>query len=261
MSALGSLLQGLGPNLSARVVLRDCDRVGQGAQVRGMPRIVNGGRIELGERLRFSSQPVMSHLLAEHGGLISIGDDVSIGHGTGIAARGSVSIGNGTRIGAFVLVMDTDYHVAGDTTAHAEISPIRIGARARIGNSVTVLRGSVIGDDAVVLDGSVVAGIIPAGALVGGVPARALGGGVRADSGESIEQRVRRVARDCFRLAELPALKAGPAELEAWDSLGALSFLLALEEEFGFPLAEDPMRGVRSLLDASVVISTALDRR
>jgi acetyltransferase-like isoleucine patch superfamily enzyme len=260
MSALGGLLQSLGPKLSARILLRGCDRVGQGAEVRGVPRIVNGGRIEIGERFHFSSQPVMSHFLAEQGGLISIGDDVSIGHGTGIAARGSISIGSGTRVGAFVLAMDTDYHVAGDTKAHAAISPIRIGARVRIGNSVTVLCGSVIGDDAVVLDGSVVSGPIPAGARVGGVPARALGGGVRADSGESVEQRVQRVARDCFRLAELPALKAGPAELEAWDSLGALSFLLALEEEFGFSLAEDPMRGVHSLLDASVMISSALAR-
>jgi acetyltransferase-like isoleucine patch superfamily enzyme/acyl carrier protein len=261
MSAIASLLQSLGPNLSARVLLRKCDRVGQGAQVRGVPRITNGGRIEIGERFRFSSQPVMSHFLVERGGLISIGDDVSIGHGTGIAARGSISIGDGARIGAFVLAMDTDYHVAGDTTALADVSQIRIGARARVGNSVTVLRGSVIGDDAFVLDGSVVSGIIPAGARVGGVPARVLGGGARVDSGESVEKRVQRVARDCFRLAELPALEAGPAELEAWDSLGALSFLLALEEEFGFPLAEDLMRGVHSLFDASEVVSAAFHRR
>jgi acetyltransferase-like isoleucine patch superfamily enzyme len=251
--------QRLGRELAARLCLRACDHAGEGARVIGRPRIVNDGRISIGKRFLMSSDPVMSHLFADSGGVIEIGDDVSIGHGTGIAARGCIRIGNGSRIGAFVLAMDTDYHVAGDASRTANISPITIGSGVQIGNRVTILRGALIGDGAVVVDGSVVSGEVPAAVRVAGVPARPTGLGAVASSDGTVELRVRRVARQAFRLSDLPALGAGPAELPAWDSLGTLSFLLALEEEFGVPLGEDQMRDVRTLLDATAMISAALE--
>ncbi len=219
MSAFVANWQRMSRDVAARLALRACDRVGEGAVVVGSPRIVNDGRISIGERFRMASEPVMSHLFADAGGVIEIGDDVGIGHGTGIAARGRISIGNGSHIGAFVLAMDTDYHVAGDASRAAEISPISIGLGVHVGNRVTILRGAVIGDGAVVLDGSVVSGQIPAGMRVGGVPARLARQGGPANSDEGPELRVRRVARDSFRLASLPALSAGPGDIEAWDSL------------------------------------------
>ncbi len=251
--------QRMGRDMAARLALRACDSVGEGALVVGSPRIVNEGRISVGARFRMVSEPVMSHLFADAGGVIEIGDDVGIGHGTGIAARGRISIGSGSRIGAFVLAMDTDYHVAGDSSRAAEISPIGIGSGVHIGNRVTILRGAAIGDGAVVLDGSVVSGLIPAGARVGGVPARLARQGAGASNDEGAELRVRRVARDSFRLAELPPLSSSSVEIEAWDSLGTLSFLLALEEEFGIPLGEDQMRDVRTLFDATAMISARLE--
>jgi acetyltransferase-like isoleucine patch superfamily enzyme len=255
------LWHGMRERLRARVLLRACNRVGVESDLRGRPRIVNQGKILIGARFHFSSEPVMSHLLAERGGVIEIGDDVSIGHGSGIAARSSIRIGNGSRLGAYTLAMDTDYHVPGDSSAEAEVCPIEIGANVRIGSRVTILCGATIGNDAVVLDGSVVSGDVPAGARVSGVPARATSPGARShESDESVELRVRRVAQTSFRLADLPALSVGPARLEAWDSLGTLSFLLALEEEFGVPLGEDQMRNVHSLFDATAVISSALER-
>lgn len=259
MFQVGSSLQRVGREMATRLALRACDRVGADAVVIGSPRIVNEGRIAIGARFHMTSEPVLSHLFADAGGVIEIGDDVSIGHGTGIAARGRITIGNGSRIGAFVLAMDTDYHVAGDASRAAEISPISIGSGVHIGNRVTILRGAVIGDGAVVLDGSVVSGQVPASARVAGVPARPARQGVAGSSDEAVELRVRRVARDTFRLAELPVLAAGPAEIEAWDSLGTLSFLLALEEEFGVPLGEDQMRDVRTLFDATTMISAVLE--
>jgi acetyltransferase-like isoleucine patch superfamily enzyme len=248
--------------IEAALALFGCDRVGSGALVVGHPKIVNEGRISIGDGFHFTSEPVTAHLFAERGGIIEIGNDVSIGHGSGIAARGRIRIGNGSRLGAFVLAMDTDYHVAGDTTAtkEAEITPIEIGAGVRIGNRVTILRGAVIGDGATILDGSVVIGDVPAGARVAGVPARSLRSVPREDSDEGVELRVRRVAQATFRLIDLPVLALGPAELEAWDSLGTLSFLLALEEEFSVPLGEDEMRDVRTLADATRMISSALAR-
>ncbi len=252
--------QPLGRRLATRFLLRACDDVGAGALLRGRPRIINQGQIRLGVRFRFSSEPVMSHLLAERGGVIEIGDDVSIGHGSGIAARRRIRIGNGARLGAFLLVMDTDYHVPGDSKAEAEVNPIEIGNGVRIGSRVTILRGSVIGDGAIVLDGSVVSGEVPARARVGGVPARVTSPGMPGQTHETVDLRVQRVAQQAFRLPRLPSLNSGRAELEAWDSLGTLSFLLALEEAFGVPLGEDQMRDVNTLAQAAAVIASVLER-
>ena len=108
---------------ASRLRLRGCSAVGIAPDISGTAHIVNEGRITIGDRFRLSCEPVASHLFADAGGAIAIGDDVSIGHGAGIAARGRIRIGSGSRVGAFFLAMDTDYHVAGDASAVAEIVP------------------------------------------------------------------------------------------------------------------------------------------
>ena len=250
----------LSRRLAARVLLRACNSVGTDVQLHGRPRIVNQGYISVGDRFQFTSDPVMSHLLADRGGRIEIGDDVSVGYGSGIAARGRIRIGNGSRLGAFLLAMDTDYHVPGDGRAVADVNPIEIGAGVRIGNRVTILRGSVIGDGAVVLDGSVVSGAVSPGERVAGVPARPSNQGMRGRGHETVDLRVRRVAQLAFRLQHLPSLAQERLEIDEWDSLGTLSLLLALEEEFGVTLGEDQMRDVNTLSDAAQVISFVLER-
>ncbi|HVJ16536.1 MAG TPA: hypothetical protein VM686_13940 [Polyangiaceae bacterium] len=252
--ALRARLEELGHDAVARLRLRGCDRVGANAQVSGAAHIVNGGRITIGARFALANRPVASHLLAEEDGVIEIGDDVSIGHGSGIAARGLIRIGSGSRIGAFVLAMDTDYHVAGNARAAAAVVPLEIGSGVTIGNRVTILRGSVIGDGARVLDGSVVRGVVAPGQTVDGVPARPVRTGPVSSGEGTHELRVQRLAQVTFRLTRLPELGDGPSQIPAWDSLGALTFILALEEEFGVLIGEDGMRGVRCLADAADLV-------
>jgi len=235
----------------SRLHLRACSVVGADAQVSGSPRITNQGQIRIGRRFRLSCQPVASQLSTDPGGLIEIGDDVSIGHGTGISARGYIRIGDGSRLGAFVLAMDTDYHVAGDADAIAEVVPLEIGKDVRIGNNVTILKGSIIGDGARVLDGSVVRGAVPAGEIVQGVPARAARPRGGDESADSFGLRVQRVAQTTFRLKQLPSLDQGPNQIGAWDSLGALSFVLALEEEFDVSVSEERTSQIGCLADVA----------
>jgi maltose O-acetyltransferase len=256
--ALAKLSQ-LKRSTEVRYDLGKCDHVGQDPRVTGSLRIKNEGRIIIGDRLRVLGEPIPAHLWAQGGGHIEIGDDVTLGQGSGITARGLIRIGPGTRLGAMVLAMDSDYHVAGDASAAAEIVPLEIGAHVQIGNRVTILRGSVIGDRARVLDGAVVRGVVAPGEVVSGVPARP----VRRDvaSTGTVEERLLQLARDTFRLAALPDLSDGPAQIPAWDSLGALSFILALEEEFGVTIGEDSMSSVRSLADAAAMVDAASGQR
>jgi len=53
-------------------------------------------------------------------------------------------------------------------------APVTIGADVWIGANAVVLKGTSIGDGAVVAAGAVVAGSVPPGAVVGGVPAKVL---------------------------------------------------------------------------------------
>jgi acyl carrier protein len=57
-----------------------------------------------------------------------------------------------------------------------------------------------------------------------------------------------------FRLSRLPSLETSRDEIPSWDSLGALNFMLALEEEFSLVLGEDDMIRAHTLADIERVI-------
>jgi acetyltransferase-like isoleucine patch superfamily enzyme len=157
--------------------LRVCERVGEAPHLHGWPTIYGRpGRIRIGDRFSLWSRPIESHLAAGPGGLLDIGNDVSIAHGAAISAYECVQIGDGTLIGPFVLIMDTNFHSStGDQSLKHETRPVVIGKNCRIGSGVTITRGAVIGDGAEILAGSVVSSAIPPGVCAGGAKARVLG--------------------------------------------------------------------------------------
>ncbi len=60
-----------------------------------------------------------------------------------------------------------------------------------------------------------------------------------------------------FRLPSPPELWLGPAHLDAWDSLGTLSLLVALEEAFQVTICEDQFL-VDTLEDVARIVEQAL---
>ncbi len=155
--------------------LRRWRRIGrptQGRVAEGRPDIRNRGSLIVGRDVAIASRPVDTDILVGPGGRLAIGDRVRIGHGSSVHAHLSVEIGDDVLIGAFVVVMDTDHHAPGDRAGTAATAPIVIAAGARIGAHATLLRGAQVGAGAWVEPGSVVAGIVPAGARVAGNPAR-----------------------------------------------------------------------------------------
>ncbi len=265
----GPRSSGVGAQLSralreyrTRRALARCTRVGEGAAVCGVPSVRNHGRLEIGARLQMLSEPVVSHLVVERGALIRLGDDVRIAHGCGIAASVSIELGDRVSLGAFTLIIDTDYHVPGNPSAPAPCTPIRIGNGVHIGQRVVVLRGSIIGDGTIVKDGSVVAGAIPPGLTVGGVPAREMTFDAPVSAAHAaVLDRVAAIAKRTFRLTQLPEADHGPDDIAAWDSLGALSFLFALESEFGVVLDEGAFAHASTVRKAAETIERVLATR
>jgi acetyltransferase-like isoleucine patch superfamily enzyme len=120
------------------------------------------------------------YLIANHGGIIRIGDRVGLS-ATALVCHRSITIGDDVRIGGNTVIYDTDFHVIGlgnsmsnEDNARAKTAPVVIGRRVFIGAHVTILKGVTIGENAVVGAGSVVTKDIPADQIWGGNPARFL---------------------------------------------------------------------------------------
>jgi maltose O-acetyltransferase len=140
----------------------------------GHVRIENKGEIKLGERIRIRAVPWATELVSIAGGRLEIGDSTFINAGVSICAAELVSIGSRCQIGPRVMIIDTDFHVAGDADGHAVPSPVVIEDLVWIGAGAMVLRGVHIGRGASIAAGSVVTRDVAPGVVVGGVPARVL---------------------------------------------------------------------------------------
>jgi acetyltransferase-like isoleucine patch superfamily enzyme len=218
--------------------LRRCERVGRQLQLRGRPSLeLEGGRIRIGDRFRLASRPVPSHLAAGPQGILEIGSDVSIAHGAAIASFELVRIGDGTQIGPYVIIMDTNFHSAGDQSVAHDCRPVIIGKHCRIGSRVTITRGVSIGDGAEILAGSVVSSAIPAGVCAGGARARVVGrAGDSASRWDSAAAVLPELVMNAFDLDTPVELAAGPADVRLWDDAGVVRLAGAIEDHFGVVL-------------------------
>jgi len=140
--------------------------------LRGRPKIVVGGKLTIGERVRLDSTVAKLEIVSLPGGHIQIGNNVFINHGSSLASSAHVKIGNDCLIGAHVMILDCDFHRVEDKAWDTTGVPIIIEDRVWLGNRSMVLKGVTIGHDAVVAAGAVVTRNVPPRTVAAGVPAR-----------------------------------------------------------------------------------------
>lgn len=110
-------------------------------------------------------------------GSLVIGDNVGISNAT-LVAMADVRIGNDVRIGGGASVYDTDFHsldLVGRLASPdkgVRRSPVNFSRGAFVGGHAIVLKGSTLGEGAILGAGAVLAGTIPAGEIWAGNPAR-----------------------------------------------------------------------------------------
>lgn len=97
-----------------------------------------------------------------------------VNHETSIIIGGNTTIGEGILISRDVKIFDSDFHKVLDEAGNQtnDPKPMQIGDHVWIGLGAIILRGSQIGDGAVISAGSVVMGKIKAGTNAIGNPAR-----------------------------------------------------------------------------------------
>jgi maltose O-acetyltransferase len=160
----------------ARWVLRHATALGHRTRLTGSARVVNHGRMLIGERVRLDGSQAPLEIIATSGGTLEIGERTFVNFGASIVAHEHITIGALCLIGPYCSVMDNSYHrLEPDRRYEAPPSePVVIGDNVWLGLRTIVLPGVTIGDDAVIGAGSVVSHDVPPGVLAGGVPARVI---------------------------------------------------------------------------------------
>lgn len=154
-------------------------------EINGILIISNSGTIRIGPGCKINSSrfkniiggDIRTSIIVEKGAIFQIGRGTRIAN-SAIHCSDGISIGNYTMIGGSCRIWDSDFHSTDPTIRENtpnegfRTAKIEIGNNVFIGGGAIILKGSVIGDNAVLAAGSVLSGTIPANEVWGGNPAR-----------------------------------------------------------------------------------------
>ena len=124
------------------------------------------------------SAGVMPGHVPDHDPVVTIGDRVLIGRGSGVVGHRSITIGDGVFTGHHVYITDANH---GYEDVHETIGrqfapprPVVVGAGSWLGHGSIVLPGAAVGEHVAVGAGSVVTGEVPSYSVAVGNPARVI---------------------------------------------------------------------------------------
>jgi len=135
--------------------------------------LTDDARLRIGNHCLINSY--VYFLLTKPNPSVIIGNHVSIGRHTIVAAKGQITIGDFTRIAPYCQIQDHGHSTSRKDlimNQPAIIEPIVIGRDCWIGAGVRILKGVAIGDGAVIGAGSVITGPVPPYEVWAGAPAR-----------------------------------------------------------------------------------------
>lgn len=98
-------------------------------------------------------------------------------HFTAVSEGEGIEIGDNVLIGTSVTLMDSDFHEIDPSRrigGNPKMGKVTLADNVWIGDRVTILKGTSIGENSVVAAGAVVSGEFPANVVIGGVPARVI---------------------------------------------------------------------------------------
>jgi acetyltransferase-like isoleucine patch superfamily enzyme len=157
-------------------------RHGKRLQTDGICFICPGVQLEIGREatLRIGRWAWLGHgtKIRVHEGEVSIGAKTVIGQECTISAFQHVSIGRECIVADRVMLIDFDHGVV-EVERPIRLQGIykrdvRVGHNVWLGYGACILRGVVVGDNAIVGTSAVVTKTVPANAVVGGVPAQVI---------------------------------------------------------------------------------------
>lgn len=165
------------PNLFTRAkyscqTLPNCN---QRTEITGIGKVIIGANCIFGTKLGgFWRKGNIEFQVRYKNAEIIIGDKVATNNNIFLCAANKISIGNNTLIGQGVVMMDFEAHgmAINERNKLGEIGVVEIGKNVWVGNNVTILKNSKIGDNTIVAAGAVVSGSFPENVIIGGIPAK-----------------------------------------------------------------------------------------
>jgi len=153
--------------LLTRAKLRALAEVGDDVSFEGKMWIHGGGRLKIGDRVRFEGGAFGIELQIDPRAELVIGNDVVIGAATSIEAFQRIVLGDGCRVGAFCKILDNHLHVLrGNRHIRPPSVPVTVEANVVLEDYAVLLPGAMIGAGACIGRGAVVSRRIPPGARV-----------------------------------------------------------------------------------------------
>ncbi len=126
----------------------------------------NGGKLEIGEKFKMRDG---AKIRVRKGAICKIGRNTSVNCNNMIACRERIIIGNDVQFSPNVQIYDHDHDFRAEGGVKAgkyKTGSIEIGNNVWIGANTIILRGTKIGDNAVIAAGSIVKGEVPTGAVI-----------------------------------------------------------------------------------------------
>ena len=114
--------------------------------------------------------------IEDDGGKIIVGYRTTIKGGQIAATEGEViSIGEDCMFSHRIEIRNGDSHAIFSKESNQRINvnkPVKVGNHVWLGADVKVLKGSIIGDDAIISTGAIVTGVVESNSIYAGVPAK-----------------------------------------------------------------------------------------
>jgi len=157
-----------------------CVKSGKGLFLpNGIPLIIGSHlKIYLGDNVTIGRSTIGASKIYD-APVLKIGNNSTIGYGTGISVAKEVIIGDNCAIGPNCIIMDSDDHplnpekrLLREPVDKEDVAAVRIGNNVWIGSYCAILKGVTIGDNTVVATHSVVTRDAAGNCVYAGFPAR-----------------------------------------------------------------------------------------
>jgi acetyltransferase-like isoleucine patch superfamily enzyme len=160
--------------VNARWALRDADSVGAKVRLAGRLRVVNDGRMVIGDRVQIFSTIATTEFVTGPDGTLEIGERSFVNSGCAFGATLLVRIGANCQIGPHTMIMDNDFHRIEPERRleRPESKPVILEDNVWIGARAILLPGVTVGAGSCIGAGSVVTRDVPPRTFAAGVPAR-----------------------------------------------------------------------------------------
>ena len=126
----------------------------------------NAQKVKIGKNCKLEKQ---ARIRVMDDGILEIGDNCFFNCNAFLTVMGKTVIGDNCRFGPNVLIFDHDHDFraeGGVASGKMKIGEVVIGNNVWIGGNCQILKGSIIGDGAVIAAGTTIKGVIPPKTIV-----------------------------------------------------------------------------------------------